>query len=75
LFASSSFVLLSGLVNIYGVEASAAAGAAAKVQTLANLPSQGFWGKIRNWLREEDEEDDDAVTSMTENQRSIFWTD
>ena len=38
----------------------------------ANLPSQGFWGKIRNWLREE-EDDDDAVTSMTENQYSIFW--
>lgn len=40
----------------------------------ANLPSQGFWGKIRDWLREEDD-DDDAVTSMTENQSSIFWAD
>ncbi len=40
----------------------------------ANLPSQGFWGKIRDWLRDE-EDDDGAVTSMTENQRSIFWTD
>ncbi len=40
----------------------------------ANLPSQGFWGKIRNWLREE-EDDGDAVTSMTENQTSIFWED
>ena len=39
----------------------------------ANLPSQGFWGKIRDWLREEDDEDDDAVTSMTENQTSVFW--
>ena len=42
LFASSSFIFMSGLVNVYGVEASAAAGAAAKVQTLANLPSQGM---------------------------------
>ncbi len=42
LFASSSFVFLSGLVNLYGVEASAAAGAAAKIQTLANLPAQGM---------------------------------
>lgn len=41
-FASSSFVFLSGLVNVYGVEASAAAGAAAKIQTIANLPSQGM---------------------------------
>lgn len=41
-FASSSFLLMSGIVNIYGVEASAAAGAAAKVQTLANLPAQGM---------------------------------
>ncbi len=42
LFASSSFVFLSGLVNLYGVNASAAAGAAAKIQTLANLPAQGM---------------------------------
>lgn len=41
-FASSSFVLMSSLVNIYGVDASAAAGAAAKVQTIANLPAQGM---------------------------------
>ncbi len=39
----------------------------------ANLPSQGFWGRFREWFREDD--DDDAVTSMTENQTSIFWTD
>ncbi len=38
----------------------------------ANLPSQGFWGKIRDWLQEDDD-DGDAVTSMTENQTSIFW--
>ncbi len=42
LFASSSFVFLSSLVNVYGVEASAAAGAAAKIQSLANLPAQGM---------------------------------
>ena len=42
LFASSSFVFLSGLVNLYDVEASAAAGAAAKIQTIANLPAQGM---------------------------------
>ena len=42
LFASSSFVFLSSLVNLYGVEASAAAGAAAKIQTIANLPAQGM---------------------------------
>ena len=41
----------------------------------ANLPSQGFWGKIRDWLREEEDEDDNAITSMTENQTSIFWSD
>ena len=41
-FASSSFVLMSGLVNVFGVEASAAAGAAAKIQLVANLPSQGM---------------------------------
>ena len=41
-FASTSFVFLSGLVNLYGVEASAAAGAASKIQTLANLPAQGM---------------------------------
>lgn len=41
-FASSSFVFLSSLVNVYGVEASAAAGAAAKIQSLANLPAQGM---------------------------------
>lgn len=42
LFASSSFVFMSGLVNIYGVDASAAAGAAAKIQMLANVPAQGM---------------------------------
>ncbi|MBR5261562.1 MAG: MATE family efflux transporter [Oscillospiraceae bacterium] len=42
LFASSSAVFLSGLVNIYGVYASAASGAVAKIQTLANLPAQGM---------------------------------
>ena len=42
LFASSSFVFLSSLVNLYDVEASAAAGAAAKIQTIANLPAQGM---------------------------------
>ena len=42
LFASSSFVFLSSLVNLYGVDASAAAGAAAKIQTIANLPAQGM---------------------------------
>lgn len=45
-FASTSFVLMSGLVNIYGVEASAAAGAAAKVQTLAILPAQGMMAAL-----------------------------
>ena len=42
LFASSSYVFLSSLVNLYGVEASAAAGAAAKIQTIAGLPAQGM---------------------------------
>jgi len=42
LFASSSAVFLSGLINVYGVNASAAAGAASKIQTLANLPAQGM---------------------------------
>lgn len=41
----------------------------------ASLPSQGFWGKIRDWLQEDDKNEDNAVTSMTENQTSIFWTD
>lgn len=41
----------------------------------ANLPSQGFWGKIRDWLREDESSENDAVTSMTENQLSIFWSD
>ena len=40
----------------------------------ANLPSQGFWGRIRDWLQDDDDRDD-AVTSMTENQSSIFWND
>ena len=40
-FATFSFVLLSGIINIYGVNASAAAGAAAKIQSLAHLPAQG----------------------------------
>ena len=39
----------------------------------ANLPSQGFWGRLKDWLTE-DEEDNNAMTSMTENQSSIFWT-
>ena len=49
-----------------------------------HLPNQfGGWGEAElqaagaldedGWLREEDDEDDDAVTSMTENQTSIFW--
>ena len=42
LFASSSFLFMSGLVNVYGVDASAAAGAAAKIQVLANVPAQGM---------------------------------
>ena len=40
----------------------------------ANLPSQGFWGRFRDWLQDDDDRDD-AVTSMTENQSSIFWND
>jgi len=40
----------------------------------ANLPSGGLWGRIREWLGNGDD-DDDAVTSMTENQTSIFWND
>ncbi|MBR3874846.1 MAG: PBP1A family penicillin-binding protein [Clostridia bacterium] len=40
----------------------------------ANLPPQGFWGRIRNWLKDDDDEED-AVTSMSENQVSMFWTD
>ncbi len=40
----------------------------------ANLPSQGFWGRIRDWLQDDDEPEG-AVTSMTENQSSIFWND
>ena len=45
-FASSSFVLLSGIVNLYGVDPSAAAGAAAKIQSLAHLPAQGVMAGI-----------------------------
>ena len=45
-FASSSFVLLSGIVNLYGVNPSAAAGAAAKIQSLAHLPAQGVMAGI-----------------------------
>ncbi len=45
-FATSSFVLLSGIVNIYGVNPSAAAGAAAKVQSIAHLPAQGVMAGI-----------------------------
>ena len=37
---------MSGLVNIYGVDASAAAGAAAKIQTLATLTSQGMMAAL-----------------------------
>jgi len=40
----------------------------------ANLPPQGFWGKIRDWLSD-DSDDEDAFTSTMENQSSIFWTD
>ena len=39
----------------------------------ADLPS-GFWGRLKDWLTEDDD-DDDAVTGMAENQASIFWTD
>ena len=45
-FASSSFVLLSGIVNLHGVNPSAAAGAAAKIQSLAHLPAQGVMAGI-----------------------------
>ena len=38
----------------------------------AHLPGGSIWGRIRDWLDGEDE-DDDAVTSMTENQASMFW--
>lgn len=41
-FASTSHLFLSSLVNLYGVSAAAAAGAAGKIQTLASLPSQGM---------------------------------
>lgn len=41
-FASTSHLFLSSLVNLYGVSAAAAAGAAGKIQTLAALPSQGM---------------------------------
>ena len=40
----------------------------------ANLPGSGLWSRIRD-LFDLDEDDDDAVTSMTENQASMFWTD
>ena len=41
----------------------------------ANLPSQGFWGRIRDWLEDDDKDDDDnVITSMAENQVSMFWT-
>ncbi len=39
----------------------------------ANLPAQGFWGRIRDWLQSDDDDDGNAVTSMTENQASMFW--
>jgi len=40
----------------------------------ANLPGSGLWSRIRD-LFDLDEDDDDAVTSMTENQASMFWMD
>ena len=40
----------------------------------ANLPSQGFWGRLRDWLTD-DEDDNGAFTNAAENQTSIFWTD
>ena len=40
----------------------------------AKQSTQGFWGKIRDWLHT-DEAEEPSVTSMTENQASIFWTD
>lgn len=39
----------------------------------AQLPQQGFWGRLRDWFSG-DEQEDNAVTSMTENQASMFWT-
>lgn len=41
-FAATSHVFLSSLINLYGTQAAAAAGTAAKIQTLASLPSQGM---------------------------------
>ncbi|NLV50391.1 MAG: MATE family efflux transporter [Clostridiales bacterium] len=42
LFAAAGALFLGGLVNLYGVEASAAAGAVGKIQIFANLVSQGI---------------------------------
>lgn len=39
----------------------------------ANLPAKSFWGRIRNLFDEDADEEDHAVTSMTENQTSMFW--
>lgn len=39
----------------------------------ANVPSQGLWGRIKNWLGGSDGEEEPTVSSMTENQSSIFW--
>ncbi len=39
----------------------------------ANLSPAGLWGRIRNFFGIEEEDDDDAITSMTENNASIFW--
>lgn len=40
----------------------------------ANLPGGSLWSRIRN-LFDEDDDEDDAVTSMSENQSSMFWMD
>lgn len=41
----------------------------------ANVPSQGLWGRIKNWLGGADDASEPSVSSMTENQSSIFWPD
>lgn len=41
----------------------------------ANLPGSGLWNRIRDLLGFEGSQTEAFITSMTENQSSIFWTD
>ncbi len=45
-FATTSYLFLSGLVNLYGIPASAAAGAASRILVIAQLPAQGMMSAL-----------------------------